>query len=109
MFVHLNWAHLYSNMVGLHIWGFQAISGHQSLFGKAMPWFLFALLYFGFGLCGCLAEYTVFNRRELSQRPREAVVRIFRVVKLVLHCRFVFVLLGVQVPRRRRRLRRPIC
>jgi membrane associated rhomboid family serine protease len=62
MFVHVDWAHLSSNMVGLHIFGIQAISGYQSLLGKPMPCFLFALLYFGSGLCGCLAEYTVFNR-----------------------------------------------
>ena len=61
MFVHVDWAHLCSNMVGLYICGFQAFSGYHSL-GNAMPWFLFALLYFGSGLCGCLAEYTVFNR-----------------------------------------------
>ena len=63
MFVHGDWAHLCSNMVLLHICGFQAISGYHSLGkGKPMSWFPFALLYFGSGLCGCLAEYTVFNR-----------------------------------------------
>jgi len=60
MFVHVDWAHLCSNMVVLHICGFQAISGYHSL-GKPMSWFPFALLYFGSGLCGCLAEYTVFT------------------------------------------------
>ena len=41
---------------------FQTISGYQSILGKPIPSFLFVLLYLGSGLCGCLAEYTVFNR-----------------------------------------------